>query len=75
MATLSSFENGDSYLVENILPETISDIGFTAVRDEVSWHEMFHRGGPVPRLIAIQATIETDGSVPLYRLPSLCLLC
>jgi nicotinamidase-related amidase/alkylated DNA repair dioxygenase AlkB len=43
---------------------------FEALRQEVAWNTMSHRGGAVPRLIAIQGTKEEDGVEPLYRHPA-----
>lgn len=34
---------GDSYLVENVLPEDFTDV-FEKVRNEVKWDVMHHRG-------------------------------
>ena len=41
---------------------------FEQVRDEVTWNEMRHRGGVVPRLIAIQGTLDPadDETYPVY---------
>jgi nicotinamidase-related amidase/alkylated DNA repair dioxygenase AlkB len=43
--------------------------GFEAVAREVGWSAMFHRGGEVPRRVAIQGTRSSDGAEPLYRHP------
>mmetsp|Transcript_163949 Transcript_163949/g.521182 ORF Transcript_163949/g.521182 Transcript_163949/m.521182 type:complete len:839 (-) Transcript_163949:676-3192(-) len=59
---------GDSRLLPDVLPEAVAD--FAALRGEVQWHEMAHKGGPVPRLVAIQGTVEQDGSYPIYRHPA-----
>jgi alkylated DNA repair dioxygenase AlkB len=42
---------------------------FEALRDEVVWNTMMHRGGEVPRRVAIQGLVEADGVAPLYRHP------
>ncbi|KAF8630560.1 hypothetical protein AX17_005372 [Amanita inopinata Kibby_2008] len=31
---------------------------------------MFHRGGPVPRLVAVEGEMAEDGSFPIYRHPA-----
>lgn len=54
------FGAGDSYLILNVLPPELAD---AAVRDEIHWNEMLHKQGPVPRLIAIQGTIEQLGKM------------
>ncbi|WP_437977601.1 isochorismatase family protein [Sorangium sp. So ce295] len=42
---------------------------FAAVEREVAWTTMRHRGGEVPRLVAIQGERSPDGAMPLYRHP------
>ncbi|WP_437969232.1 isochorismatase family protein [Sorangium sp. So ce260] len=42
---------------------------FAAVEREVAWTTMLHRGGEVPRLVAIQGERTADGAEPLYRHP------
>jgi len=42
---------------------------YGAVEREVAWSEMYHRGGLVPRLVAVQGTLGDDGAEPLYRHP------
>ena len=63
-------EDGDSYLIENILssPIDISSI-FDNLKSEVIFQTMSHKGGEVPRLISIQGNINNDGSYPIYRHP------
>ena len=36
---------------------------------EVEWSRMFHKGGPVPRLVAIQGDISRENYEPIYRHP------
>lgn len=43
---------------------------FASVEREVAWTTMLHRGGEVPRLVAIQGERAPDGAVPLYRHPA-----
>ena len=47
------------------------------MRDEIAWHEMVHKGGAVPRLVAMQGTFAADGrsgalsvAEPVYRHPA-----
>jgi nicotinamidase-related amidase/alkylated DNA repair dioxygenase AlkB len=42
---------------------------FAAVEREVAWGAMSHRGGEVPRLVAVQGERAADGAEPLYRHP------
>ncbi|KAL0572255.1 hypothetical protein V5O48_009701 [Marasmius crinis-equi] len=61
---------GDCHLVEDILGEDLSKDVFQKVKEEVKWDAMYHRGGEVPRLVAVQGEIAADGSFPIYRHPS-----
>ncbi|KAF3914500.1 hypothetical protein AA313_de0206832 [Arthrobotrys entomopaga] len=64
-------EPGDSTsLVTNFLPADLSSQAFQLLKSEVQWRVMYHRGGEVPRLVAVQGTIDNDGSFPIYRHPS-----
>ena len=35
---------GDSYLVDNILPPELADVAFENLKKEVAWNVMHHRG-------------------------------
>ncbi|MFT5682377.1 MAG: nicotinamidase-related amidase/alkylated DNA repair dioxygenase AlkB [Myxococcota bacterium] len=59
----------DSAIHYGCLPHDLAQTALADVREEVRWSEMMHRGGPVPRKIAIQGTI-TDGVEPVYRHPA-----
>ncbi|KAJ7685063.1 hypothetical protein DFH06DRAFT_1028364 [Mycena polygramma] len=61
---------GDSYLTLNIVPHELADVAFDRLRDEVQWDVMHHRGGEVPRLVAVEGEVASDGSFPIYRHPS-----
>ncbi|MCJ1365387.1 hypothetical protein MMC16_004508 [Acarospora aff. strigata] len=61
---------GDSKLVCDILSKSVADELVQHIRDEVQWQKMHHRTGEVPRLVAVQGDIETDGSIPVYRHPA-----
>lgn len=51
----------DCYLVEKILPDDLAQTAFAALRDEVKWQVMNHRGNEVPRLVAVQGQVGEDG--------------
>ncbi|KXH53768.1 isochorismatase [Colletotrichum salicis] len=61
---------GDTTVINNILPSALAEGIFEKVRDEVSWQRMSHQGGDVPRLVAVQGEVADDGSIPVYRHPS-----
>ncbi|KAF9236139.1 hypothetical protein BU15DRAFT_89299 [Melanogaster broomeanus] len=61
---------GDSELVLDILPPDLAMIAFENVRKEVAWNVMYHRGGEVPRLVAVEGEIAADDSFPVYRHPA-----
>jgi alkylated DNA repair dioxygenase AlkB len=66
---------GDSFIVHDLLP-TVEDASnssqniFENLYREVAWQKMYHATGEVPRLVAVQGTIASDGSKPIYRHPS-----
>ncbi|MFT3774461.1 MAG: isochorismatase family protein [Minicystis sp.] len=68
---LTGLGAGGTTLWCGALRECIADdaSGFEAVLREVGWNVMFHRGGEVPRRVAIQGTRTSDGVEPLYRHP------
>ncbi|KAL5480550.1 hypothetical protein ACEPAI_1820 [Sanghuangporus weigelae] len=61
---------GDTYLVRDVLPPDDLEGAFACLCEEVQWLTMSHRGGEVPRLVAVQGTIDPDGTVPIYRHPA-----
>ncbi|KAF8212370.1 hypothetical protein K438DRAFT_1806416 [Mycena galopus ATCC 62051] len=61
---------GDSYLTLNLAPPELADVAFEKMREEVKWETMRHRGGEVPRLVAVEGEVGPDGSIPIYRHPS-----
>lgn len=64
--------SGDSYLFLGAVSgdgEEEEDL-FAALDREVKWSVMTHKGGPVPRLVAIQAPTSRVQCVPLYRHPA-----
>jgi nicotinamidase-related amidase/alkylated DNA repair dioxygenase AlkB len=67
---LSKIGAGDSFLLCSSLAQHLSDKTFEVLHKEVAWSAMHHRGGAVPRLIAIQGSKTDDGVEPLYRHPA-----
>lgn len=61
---------GDTTIISNLLNDELSEGILEMVRNEVLWQKMSHRGGDVPRLIAVQGDIAEDGSMPIYRHPA-----
>ncbi|KAF7553364.1 hypothetical protein G7046_g7120 [Stylonectria norvegica] len=61
---------GDTDVIEDILPPSLEADVFDKLRDEVQWQRMSHQGGEVPRLVAVQGAVAEDGSMPVYRHPS-----
>jgi len=69
MALLQGLGAGDSQLLLNVLPAGLAEGAFEELLEECDWSEMGHKGGPVPRRIAIQGTVK-GGAEPLYRHPA-----
>lgn len=80
-----TFGEGDSYVIDSILPPDLAKRAFTEILANTQWHDMHHKGGPVPRLISAQGrlghgslTTRTGSStttkdveyLPLYRHPA-----
>ncbi|KAI9758950.1 MAG: hypothetical protein M4579_002690 [Chaenotheca gracillima] len=61
---------GDCRLVPDLLPAPLKNEIFVNLKEEVNWKTMLHRGGEVPRLVAVQGDIADDGSFPVYRHPA-----
>ena len=61
---------GDTDIIENLLPAPLEQGVFENLREEVRWQRMSHQGGEVPRLVAVQGEVAEDGSIPVYRHPS-----
>ncbi|KAL2920199.1 hypothetical protein HK105_200266 [Polyrhizophydium stewartii] len=68
--TARTYGAGDSFVVEDALPADLAASAFDALKAEVDWQVMQHRGGAVPRLVAAQAQPRDDGSAPIYRHPA-----
>lgn len=61
---------GDTCIIENLLSPDLENGIFEKLSNEVQWQRMSHQGGEVPRLVAVQGEVGTDGSIPIYRHPS-----
>ncbi|KAJ7046662.1 hypothetical protein C8F04DRAFT_204670 [Mycena alexandri] len=61
---------GDSYLTLDVVPPELAERAFESIREEVKWDVMHHRGGEVPRLVAVEGEVGPDGSFPIYRHPA-----
>lgn len=63
----------DSYIVRNLLDDDIASVIYENLDSSVHWQEMMHKGGAVPRLVAIESTKSIDGmgniDGPIYRHP------
>ena len=59
---------GGSTLWCGALADVIDGDTYAALAAEVQWHVMFHRGGEVPRRVAIEGEL-VEGCEPLYRHP------
>ena len=61
---------GATTLICGALEDVVGDDTFTALEREIAWTSMLHRGGEVPRLVALQGERSADGAAPLYRHPA-----
>jgi nicotinamidase-related amidase len=68
-ASLTGLGAGDSAIHYGVLSAELAATALDRVRDEVTWRTMHHKGGVVPRGIAIQGTIA-GGVEPIYRHPA-----
>lgn len=66
----SSFGAGDSRIIHNLLPPDLESTSFNELYREITWQTMLHKGGEVPRLIAVQGEIMDRGIRPIYRHPT-----
>jgi nicotinamidase-related amidase len=57
-------------LVCGALDGCVDAASYDALEAEVAWSAMHHRGGVVPRLVALQGDQPADGIEPLYRHPA-----
>jgi alkylated DNA repair dioxygenase AlkB len=63
-------ESTGSRIQYDLLPDQVNGAIFEELRKEVNWQTMYHQTGEVPRLVCCQGTVESDGSMPVYRHPS-----
>ncbi|EON99456.1 putative isochorismatase family protein family protein [Phaeoacremonium minimum UCRPA7] len=61
---------GDTTVIQNVLPPILKKNIFERVCGEVQWQRMMHQGGEVPRLVAVQGEVDSEGNQPVYRHPS-----
>jgi nicotinamidase-related amidase/alkylated DNA repair dioxygenase AlkB len=66
----SEEESSQSSMQYDLLPPDRLDGLFHKLKEEVTWQRMHHQTGEVPRLVCCQGTIDSDGSMPIYRHPS-----
>ncbi|KAJ4417265.1 hypothetical protein N0V82_006298 [Gnomoniopsis sp. IMI 355080] len=66
----ASLCEGDTTLMQEFLPPGIIDGLFERLCEEVHFKTMRHQGSEVPRFVAVQGTIDPDGTQPVYRHPS-----
>ena len=65
-----SIGSGDSKIIFGFLGAEKADKAFNQLKKEVDWQIMGHRGGQVPRLVAVQGEMGKDGEMPVYRHPA-----
>lgn len=61
---------GDTTLTHPFLPTSILSGLFERLCTEVHFLKMMHQGGEVPRFVAVQGSVSSDGTQPVYRHPS-----
>lgn len=61
---------GDTDVIENLLSVDLETGIIDKLHSEIKWQTMSHQGGEVPRLVAVQGEVASDGSIPIYRHPS-----
>ena len=62
--------SGDSQIIHDALSPGLAEKAFEDLKSEIEWKKMYHRGGEVPRLVAVQGDVGDDGEVPIYRHPA-----
>lgn len=58
---------GDTYLVENVLPPELADVAFENLMKEVAWNVMHHRGALALISSSSHATQNPDTYDAAYR--------
>jgi hypothetical protein len=61
---------GDSRLYLGVLDQEESELLLQELISADIWASFHHRGGPVPRLVSVQADLTEDGDQPVYRHPT-----
>lgn len=61
---------GDTVVITTLLPGDRAEMIFNNLKTEVQWQRMSHQGGEVPRLVAVQGEMGSNGSIPIYRHPA-----
>ena len=61
---------GDCSIIYHALSDSLAGTAFKLVKNEVDWQAMRHRSGEVPRRVAVQGEVGTNGAVPVYRHPA-----
>lgn len=61
---------GDTTIIQNVLLPDLASIAFERLEAEVKWARMSHQGGEVPRLVAVQGAVDSEGNMPVYRHPA-----
>lgn len=60
----------DSFIVDGVLGGDVDEEAvFNQLVESTDWAEVTHKGGAVPRRLAVQGHIEEDGRRPIYRHP------
>ncbi|OQN97115.1 hypothetical protein B0A48_17211 [Cryoendolithus antarcticus] len=59
-----------SSITQQLLPTPLASSVFPALMSEVNFRPLYHQASPVPRLVCCQATVQEDGTQPIYRHPS-----
>lgn len=62
--------SNNSSILYHLLPDELSASIFETLLSEMQWERMLHQTGLVPRLVCCQATVQADGSIPVYRHPA-----
>ena len=63
-------ESAGSRISYDLLPPDLAETIFKELNDEITWQQMHHQTGTVPRLVCCQGTVGDDGTMPVYRHPS-----
>ena len=65
-----SIGSGDSKVTSDFMGADMAEKAFGQIKGEVDWQIMGHRGGQVPRLVAVQGESGMEGEMPIYRHPA-----